>query len=481
MLEQLAHILTSTYAISAEISLVLGIVILTLLAAFGKKSSAYRTAAWTITLVITLAAFAFVTQTDANTLSLFNGLFESTALSTFGKELTLITTLIILIHIKLMGYDLEAEYYIILIAIVMGLLFLFMANHFLSIFIALEAVSICSYILVAMDGKSANLEAGIKYLIFGGASTAFMLFGMSLFFGITGSMNFSSVTFQSQVLANPSWAILGAFGLTLAGPLFKLSAAPFHIWAPDVYEATPTPLISFLSVAPKIAAVFLIYKLLLHIPVDATYLLSFVILLSILIGNFAAISQTNAKRMLGYSGIAQAGFILIGLLAFQSSGFQASVFYLAIYIFMSTGAFLLLDIIEKQTGSYKLEDMSGLSRKLIFLSILGLVFMIGLVGLPPSAGFTAKFLVFSSLYEQYTSGGEKVLLWVLVFGLINTAVSIYYYLKIPYFMFLKKPNESLNEGKVPFIQMAFLSIIGVLVLALFFAPQWVQDALKTIF
>ncbi|MFT5885211.1 MAG: NADH-quinone oxidoreductase subunit N [Arcticibacterium sp.] len=481
MLEQLAHILTSTSAISAEICLALGIVLLTTLVAFGKKTSAYRTAAWFLTLVFILLAYAIVSQTDSATLSIFNGLFESTALSTLGKELTLITTLIVLSHIKVMGYDLDTEYYIVLITVVMGLLFLLMANHFLSIFIALETVSICSYILVAMNGNKSNLEAGIKYLIFGGASTAFMLFGMSLFFGITGSMNFSSAAFQSQVLSNPSWAILGALGLTLAGPLFKLSAAPFHIWAPDVYEATPTPLISFLSVAPKIAAVFLIYKFLVQIPVDTGLLLSFVILLSILIGNFAAISQTNAKRMLGYSGIAQAGFILIGLLAFQSSGFQASVFYLAVYIFMSTGSFLLLDMIEKKTGSNEFKAMAGLSQRFIFLSILGLIFMIGLVGLPPSAGFTAKFLVFSSLYEQYSSSGENILLWVLVFGLINTAVSIYYYLKIPYFMFLKKPNEPINDEKLPIVQMAFLTLLAVSVLALFFAPQWIQDALQGIF
>ncbi|MGK0139320.1 MAG: NADH-quinone oxidoreductase subunit N [Algoriphagus sp.] len=481
MLEQLAHILLSTSVISAEICLVLGIVFLTTLVAFGKKTSAYKTTAWLLTLVVTLLAFALVFQTDSATLSIFNGLFESTAVSTLGKELTLITTLIILIHLKVMGYDLDTEYYIVLLTMVMGLLFLLMSNHFLSIFIALETVSICSYILVAMNGNKSNLEAGIKYLIFGGASTAFMLFGMSLFFGITGSMNFSSAAFQSQLLLNPSWAILGSFGLTLAGPLFKLSAAPFHIWAPDVYEATPTPLISFLSVAPKIAAIFLIYKLLVHIPVDASFLLSFVILLSILIGNFAAISQTNAKRMLGYSGIAQAGFILIGLLAFQSSGFQASVFYLAVYLFMSTGSFLLLDMIEKQTGSNEFKAMAGLSQRFIFLSILGLIFMIGLVGLPPSSGFTAKFLVFSSLYEQYASSGEKILLWVLAFGLLNTAVSIYYYLKIPYFMFLKKAEQPVNTGKIPLLQVIFLTILGTLVLALFFAPQWVQDTLQGIF
>jgi NADH-quinone oxidoreductase subunit N len=376
---------------------------------------------------------------------------------------------------------LEAEYFIILLAIIVGLLFLIMANHFLSIFIALETVSICSYLLVAMSGKTPNLEAGIKYLIFGASSTAIMLFGMSLFFGATGSLSFSSALFQNNISQNESWITLTALGLVLAGPLFKLSAAPFHIWAPDVYEATPTPFVSFLAVVPKIAAIFLIKRLLESIPIDTTTFLSIVVLLSIFIGNFAAISQENAKRMMGYSGIAQAGFILIGLLAFQHSGFQASIFYLAIYIFMSLGAFLLLDIISKQTNSYKFVDMAGLSQKFVSFGVIGLVFMIGLVGLPPASGFTAKFLIFSSLYEQYSFSGQKILLWVLVFGLINTAVSIYYYLKIPYFMFMKKPQINLETQRIPVVQLVYLSLLAVIVLALFFAPKLIQARMEGLF
>jgi NADH-quinone oxidoreductase subunit N len=481
MLEQLSHIIFSTSAVSAEITLILGIILLILFIAFGKKSTNYRLAGWGLTFLTILSSLAIVILSNTESQWLFNGLFLSQPISSFGKELTLITSIAVMLHIRIMKYDLESEFYIMLLAIVMGLLFLFMAEHFLSIFISLETVSICSYILVAMSGKTMNLEAGIKYLIFGAASTAIMLFGMSLFFGATGSMSFTTEVFQQNVLMNSPWVILTALAMIMAGPLFKLSAAPFHIWAPDVYEATPTPFISFLAVAPKIGAIFLIYKLVKFIPVDSTPILSLIILLSIFIGNFAAISQTDSKRMLGYSGIAQAGFILIGLLSFQHSGFQASVFYLAIYIYMSVGAFLMLDMIAHHTNSFKFIDMSGLSQKFVFLGIVGLVFMVGLVGLPPAAGFTAKFLVFSSLYEEYAIGGKKILLWVLVFGLINTAVSIYYYLKIPYFMFMKTPISTLEAKKTPTPQLVYLSILAIIVLGLFFAPQWIQGRMEGLF
>lgn len=481
MLEQLTHIFYSTTSVFPEISLIVGIVFLILLVSFGSKTPAFRSAAWVLASLTLVLAFGLVVKSNTSNWSLFNGLFLISPIASFGKELVLITTLAIMFHIRIMKYDLEAEFYIMILAIVMGLLFLLMANHFLSIFISLETVSICSYILVAMSGKTLNLEAGIKYLIFGATSTAIMLFGISLFYGATGSLTFDTELSQYALSQNADWVVLSSFALVLAGPLFKLSAAPFHIWAPDVYEATPTPLISFLAVAPKIGAVFLIYRLISTIPVDTTLILSVVILLSILIGNFAAISQNNAKRMLGYSGIAQAGFILIGLLAFENSGFQASVFYLSVYIFMSTGAFLMLDMIADHTGTYQFIDMAGLSQRFIFLGVVGLIFMIGLVGLPPTAGFTAKFLVFSSLYEKYANGGHNILLWILIFGLINTAISIYYYLKIPYFMFLKKPSVQLVEKRIPVSQLIYLSLLAILVLGLFFAPQWVQEKMETFF
>lgn len=474
MLEQLSHILRSTSFISAEISLVLGMVALIIMIAFGKKNNTFRTASWVLALLSLAVAFLLVIATPNESETIFNNLFISDKTSILGKALTLIASMAIMLHIKVMKYDLDGEYYVILIAIVMGLLFLLMANSFISVFVSLETVSICSYILVAMNGKTHNLEASIKYLIFGAASTAIMLFGISFLYGATGSLIFNSEAYLNQIPQNANWVILAAFSMTLAGPLFKLSAAPFHIWAPDVYEATPTPLVSFLAIAPKIGAVFLINKLLLAVPVDTTLVLGVIILLSILIGNFAAIPQKNAKRMMGYSGIAQAGFILIGLLAFQGAGFQASIFYLAVYIFMSAGAFLLLDIISNQTKSYLFESMAGLSQKFMLLGLIGLVFMIALVGLPPTSGFTSKFLVFSSLYEQYHSSGRSILMWVLAFGLLNTAVSIYYYLKVPYFMFLKKPSDTLESKSIPPLQLIYLSVLAFIVLGLFFAPQWIQ-------
>ncbi len=477
MLEQLSHILTSTSKLNGEIALFGGILVLIFIISFGQRNSKYNTVLWSVSLLTAVLSFALIYQSDALDQPLFNGLILLDSLSIFAKKLVLIATALILIHIKVMKYDLEGEYYIMILGIAFSLCFLLMASHLLSMFVALESVSLCSYMLVAFNKKARNLEAGIKYLIFGATATAIMLYGSSILFGLSGNLSFEGIKEALASGINSGLLLQIALIMVLSGPLFKLAAAPFHIWAPDVYEATPTPLISYLAIAPKIGGLFLIYRLLGIVAVDHTFVLAGVILLSILIGNFSALAQTNAKRMMGYSGIAQSGFILVGLLGLEITGIRASAFYMSVYVFMTAGAFLMLDIIEEHTSSYEFKDMAGLSQKFVYFGIVGLIFMVGLTGLPPTSGFTAKFLVFTNVWEQYANGGHKILLWVLLFGLINTAISIYYYFKIPYFMFLKPPAEKAFDRQVSVPQIVLLTLLAVGVIALFFAPQWIQNSI----
>lgn len=477
MQEQLSHILQSGGQLSLEFLLFGSILAIILMISFSKKSKTSRNLIWIASTVFSLLAMVLWTAEISSEESLFNGLLVNSSFSHFGKGLVLISTLIVLLHIKVMKYDLDGEYFVLILSIAFSLCFLLMSVHLLSMFVAMEAVSLCSYMLVAFRQKAYHLEAGIKYLIFGATSTALMLYGASFLYGITGHLDFENI---HQSLINSGYGgnmIQVALLMTLAGPLFKLSAAPFHIWAPDVYEATPTPLISYLAMAPKVAGLYIAFRLLEAIPADHTLVLSVIILLSILIGNFSALTQKNAKRMMGYSGIAQSGFLLVGLLGLEITGLRASGFYMAVYIFMTSGAFLMMDMVNRQTNSYLFTDMAGLSQKFVFFGIVGLIFMVALTGLPPTAGFTAKFLVFTNVWEQYSNGGHKILLWVLLFGLINTAVSIYYYFKVPYFMFLKTPQENLEEKPLDFVQLGLLTVLAFAVIALFFAPQWVQNQL----
>lgn len=220
----------------------------------------------------------------------------------------------------------------------------------------------------------------------------------------------------------------------------------------------------------------MIFKLLEIVPKDHSLLLSLLIILSILVGNFAALSQKQAKRMMGYSGIAQAGFILIGMLNSENVGIQASVFYLSVYVFTNTGAFLLIDMLKQLSGSNKFKSFSGLGQEHILIALLGFVLMVSLTGLPPTGGFMSKFLVFTSLWEKYSLNSSPILLTVLLFGLVNTAISLYYYFKIPYYMFVKKANEDVHTGNKPSVASVFLLVfLCIVVVALFFNPEWVQN------
>jgi NADH-quinone oxidoreductase subunit N len=433
-----------------------------------------------LVLIYTFTATYFYENLPAGGLKLYGGLLLVDQTSLFFKQLVAISTIVFLIHCRLFDYKFDGEIYFLMLCILLGLSFLSMTTHFLVIYVALELVSISSYVLVATKNEKMNFEAAIKYLIFGATSSAIMLYGISLFYGMGHTLNFSEPAFIQAIAANTPLIIQIISFLFLAGLLFKIAAAPFHSWVPDVYEVTSTPIISFLSFAPKAVGVLVVARVVQSNFADLNAVLLLIIFLSLIIGNLAALWQTNLKRMLGYSGIAQAGFILIGVLKSPQTDFYGAFFYILTYLPITMGAFLLADLLKNLSGSDEMEDFKGLGQQNIFLGLNAVIIMMALVGLPPTVGFMAKLMVFSSIVNLGEAMHSSVYYGLLIFGLLNAAISIYYYLKVPYFMLIKK---SYNQPKYnnDFFLTLVLTYFSISLVIFFLYPdfgtEWVRKVL----
>ncbi|MEJ7691910.1 NADH-quinone oxidoreductase subunit N [Daejeonella sp.] len=345
----------------------------------------------------------------------------------------------------------------ILIAVQLGLNLMVMSQNLLMIYLSLEMVSVGSYLLVGyLSQNSKQSEAAMKYALFGAVCSAFMLYGMSLLYGFTGSLDISSAQFVSFLDTTPfhSWGV--GFIMLLIGVAFKLSLVPFHFWAPDVYEGAPTPVTAFLSTAPKIAGFGLFIRVLAPFQplslsgVDSatfslTSVLAIMAIFSMMFGNFGAIWQNNVKRMLAYSSIGHTGFMMMAMFVFSASGFKALIFYMVIYSIMNMAAFMIADEVEEKTGKQNIDDYKGLGKPLSVLMIAMVVVLVSLTGLPPTAGFTAKFLVFSAAIEAYNLSGSGLLMTLIIVGAISTVVSLFYYFRIPLNAFLR-PSDSPVTG-----------------------------------
>lgn len=480
MLEKLSHILFSSRVLLPD--LLFGVVFLVIVAAiaFSKHLDSENTYVLFNVLIISVlisigfvfyAFFGFYKQYFESGSVLFGELIYLDDKSLYFKILITISAVAVLLHLWVVGYKVVGEFYAIFMALVWGLYIMTMTTNWLMLYVSLEMVSICSYILVVFNKGKINSEAGIKYLLFGATSSAIMLYGISLLYGMTGTMNFVGQEFATFLGQNPTWISTVAIFMAIGGLLFKLSAVPFHSWTPDVYEATPTPIVAFLSIAPKAAVMLVLIRLFSALSIDFQLIMSVVILASITVGNLSALWQTNTKRMLGYSTIAHAGFMLVGILATNTIGVQAAIFYISTYLFITLAAFLLVDLLALKTESYELESLRGLGQENIFLGLAAVIIMVALVGLPPTAGFTGKLLIFSALWEAYQSSGKNILLIVLLFGLLNTAISIFYYLKIPYYMIFKEAKIGVKYYQIGILRKAFLMIFLYYIVYLFFNPS----------
>jgi NADH-quinone oxidoreductase subunit N len=369
-----------------------------------------------------------------------------------------------------------SEYHALLLFSIAGQCLMAAANDLIIVFIGLEISSIASYILAGYlrDDKRAN-EAALKYFLLGSFATAFFLYGVAIVYGVTGTVNLTAVHDAIASQEQGPMIFLGlAAALMFVGLGFKVSAAPFQVWAPDVYQGAPTPVSAFLSAGPKAAAFAVFFRIFMTAlgPIGTGWqtLIWIAALLSMTIGNFAALLQTNVKRLLAYSSIAHAGYVMVALTARSEIGTAAAMFYLAGYAFMNVGAFAVISHLSGKGEKYQnLEDLAGLGKKQPLTAALFTIYLLSLIGVPLTAGFFGKFYIFKAALESH-------LVWLAVLGLLNSAVGAYYYLRILVMMYMHEPGEAASSVKplTPSMRLALLlPAAGTLILGIF--PSWVLE------
>ncbi|MBI2894797.1 MAG: NADH-quinone oxidoreductase subunit N [Deltaproteobacteria bacterium] len=347
------------------------------------------------------------------------------------------------------------EFYGLFLCIVLGLYLMAGARNLLMLYLSLELVSVISFVMAGFrteDHKSG--EAALKYVIFGGASSGVMLYGMSWLFGATGSLDLGEIAAALATTDSKAAVFVGVLGV-LAGFGYKISAVPFHMWAPDVYEGAPTAITAFLSVGPKAAGFAMMLRFFTQalganaevVPLDLPWPLVGGILAAVTmtVGNLTALGQNNVKRMLAYSSVAHAGYILMGFSVFDDLGMRSMLFYITVYCFMNLGAFLVVMAVAERTGSERIEAFRGLGRRAPLLAAAMAIFLFSLTGLPPMAGFIGKFYLFVALLEK---GGTGYAL-LAVIGALNSVVALFYYARVLKAMYLRNAAEPEAEGPVP--------------------------------
>jgi NADH-quinone oxidoreductase subunit N len=364
----------------------------------------------------------------------------------------------------------QGEYFALFLLSMVGMMFLASAGELITLYVALELTTISLYVLAAyLKNDLKSSEAGLKYLILGGISSGILLYGISLIFGLTGTTFLREIkmTLITRFLGSGEIgpALILSIVFFIAGFGFKLALVPFHMWAPDVYEGAPTPVTAFLSVASKAAGlaafVRVFFQSFLVFQIDWGLLVAVLASLSMIIGNIIALLQTNIKRMLAYSSIAQIGYILLGVVAATSRGVASVFFYVFVYLFANMGAFITAITFSHTTGSDEIKDYAGLSRRSPALAAMMAVFMLSLVGIPPLAGFTGKYYLFSAAIEQGY-------IWLVVVAILTSVISLYYYVGVVRQMYfqtstIEKPIAMSAPLKVALI----ISVIGVLLFGVY--------------
>ncbi|MCU0524331.1 MAG: NAD(P)H-quinone oxidoreductase subunit N [Elainella sp. Prado103] len=374
----------------------------------------------------------------------FLGSFNGDALSiVFRGVIALsaaVTTLITVRYVEQSGTPL-AEFLVILMTATLGGMFLSGADELVMVFVSLETLSISSYLLTGyMKRDPRSNEAALKYLLIGAASSAIFLYGVSLLYGLSGGeTRLSQIT--AAILSSTGDQSIGAviaLVFVIAGIAFKIAAVPFHQWTPDVYEGSPTPVVAFLSVGSKAAGFALAIRLLVNafptVSEQWHFVLTALALLSMVLGNVVALAQTSMKRMLAYSSIAQAGFVMIGLVIGTDAGYASMVFYLLVYLFMNLGGFACVILFTLRTGTDEISEYSGLYQKDPLLTLCLSLCLLSLGGIPPLAGFFGKIYLF---WAGWQAGAYTLVL----VGLFTSVISIYYYIRVVKMMVVKEPEE----------------------------------------
>ncbi len=462
------------YIFASEVFLTVSALLILLL---GVKFSNKSTKAVSIASVIILIISIFITLSiDQNSYNPINKFYLINDLLSSVKIILIVGTIIsLLLYIGHLNYNLKnskTEYPILLIFSLVGMMIMISSKDFITLYLGLELQSLAIYILVSLNTSYIkSSEAGLKYFVLGSLGTGIFLYGVSFIYGFSSSIFFIDIA--SSLSGNANLGILMGMIFVFIALFFKISAAPFHMWTPDVYEGAPTPVVSYIATVPKVAAFIVLFRILTELFIsvydDWILILQFVAVMSLIVGALGAIRQNNLKRLLAYSSINHVGFVLLAVIAFKTLSAKAVLIYLIIYILLTFAAFAFLMLIKQahnsadESNKKHLEDIrsySGLLKSMPMLAIAMAITMLSMAGIPPFAGFFAKFYIFKSLIL-----GEFY--YLAIIGAVTSIISVYYYLRIIKIMFFDEEKETYNKQTSSLISFVF-AILVIINIAFFF-------------
>ena len=448
-------------------------------------------AAWgsVVILLLTVGLWVFFNEPDPSRSLvdslLWGGMIRNDLVTLVFRVMFLITVAVV----SLISLDVPAlqrgEYFALLLSATVGFSFMAAGADMIMLFLAIETASISLYILAGfLTSDRKSTEAGIKYFVYGAFASAVMLYGLSLIYGITAQTNIyviaSLVTQAGAIPAEINGLFLLATVMIVAGFGFKISAVPFHFWAPDVYEGAPSPVTAFISTASKAAGFAVFLRVFAagalgspNFDNEWWAMLVAITIVTMTLGNLLAIFQNNIKRMLAYSSIAQAGYALVGLVALTPDGSGAAMFYLLMYVFTNVAAFGVVVLVSSETGSDEMEDFYGLSRRAPYLALAMLLALLSLGGIPPTAGFIGKFFIFKAAVDAE-------LWWLALIGVLNAFIGLYYYLSVVKYMYLYRSDD--EAERIPVSRAArvalAVSVLGIIYLGVAAGPafEWTRQA-----
>ena len=449
------------YGISPEIILTLtALIVLTL--------EMIRKSRPVIILLVTVIGFALagtaIVQGGTNDKILFGGMLYLNMYSIYFDFLYIFIGLSTLVsthgYLEKMGSKSWGEYSALILFAIIGMMLMTRANDLVMVFLGLELLSLSLYVLVGFFRHNPfSNESGIKYLLLGAFATGFFLFGVTFIYGATGTTNFSAIaeTIAAGTILSDIYLYLG-IGLLFIGFAFKLAIVPFHMWSPDVYQGAPSTITGFLCTGPKAAGFGALLKIFMvvfpEIIIELSNLFWVLAALTMTVGNVSALVQSNVKRMLAFSSVSHAGYLVIGILVKDIIGISAILFYLVVYSAMNLGAFAIISLVEKDEKEVTFRDYQGLASKNPLLSGVMALFLISLAGFPPTAGFVAK-------YGLLAAAISKGYIWLVVIAVINTFISVYYYLRLIINMYMKK-----NESGSQLIEISYWITLLLIVLSI---------------
>ena len=450
---------------------------------------------WVLGIGLVIVGLSVYNLSSVPPTTLFLDMIVIDPFSSYMKIIIIISTLLIIVaswaNNELSKYR-KGEYFTLIGIMVVGLFLMTSSIDIIMLYVSIEVVSIMSFVLAGyLKLNTRSNEAGLKYVIYGAFSSGVMLFGLSIVFGLTGSTNYFVIQEAISSMdssANP--ALIMALLMIFAGFGYKISSVPFHFWTPDVYEGAPTTITAYLSVAPKAAGFAMIIRFFHQVFSDSIALsgnamgytdlpwpeiIGILAVVTMTLGNLVAIQQESIKRMLAYSSIAHAGYMMLALPVLSIDAVESIMIYLFVYIFMNLGAFFIVIIVKNKTGRETFDEFDGLGWKMPIVGALMTLFMLSLTGLPPTAGFIGKLYIFKTLV-----GAGNDFLWLVIAGGINSVISLYYYFHVVKVMFLSgKRSDKLSYPPSLMLGLIIFTAVPSLVLGLYWNPlaNWVKESL----